>query len=79
AGWTRTSVQYAWAHPEASQEYVLQHAQELDPKVAKAHIDLYVNEFTANLGEEGYGAITTLLSRAAQEGLVPEVDLALLR
>jgi 1,4-dihydroxy-6-naphthoate synthase len=79
AGWTRASVEYAWAHPEASQEYVLQHAQELDPKVAKAHIDLYVNEFTANLGEEGYGAITTLLSRAAQEGLVPEVDLALLR
>jgi 1,4-dihydroxy-6-naphthoate synthase len=62
-----------------SQEYVLSHAQELDPEVAQAHIDLYVNEFTANLGEEGYAAVTALLSRAAQEELVPKVDLAALR
>ncbi|SEN07166.1 1,4-dihydroxy-6-naphthoate synthase [Lihuaxuella thermophila] len=79
AGWVRSSVEYAWAHPEASREYVLHHAQELSPEVAQAHIDLYVNEFTANLGEEGYAAVTALLSRAAQEGLVPEVDLAKLR
>ncbi|MEW9699881.1 1,4-dihydroxy-6-naphthoate synthase [Paenibacillus sp. SI8] len=78
AGWARASVEYAWAHPEASREYVMQHAQEMDPKVAQAHIDLYVNEFTANLGESGYGAVTTLLQRAAQEGLVPQLDYAAL-
>lgn len=77
--WIRASVQYAWAHPEASQEYILSHAQELSPEVIKAHINLYVNEFTANLGEIGYEAITTLLGRAAQEGLVPKVDLTALR
>ncbi|MFM1652846.1 1,4-dihydroxy-6-naphthoate synthase [Brevibacillus sp. B_LB10_24] len=79
AGWTRASVEYAWAHPEASQEYVMCHAQELAPEVAKAHIDLYVNKFTADLGEDGYAAVTGLLDRAAREGLVPEVDLAALR
>jgi 1,4-dihydroxy-6-naphthoate synthase len=79
AGWIRASVEYAWAHPEASREYVLQYAQEMDPEVAQAHIDLYVNEFTANLGEAGYEAVTTLLRRAAQEGLVPKVDLDSLR
>lgn len=79
AGWTRASVEYAWAHPEASREYVLHHAQEMDPEVAKAHINLYVNEFTADLGEEGYAAVTALLTRAAAEGLVPEVDPAALR
>ncbi|HBX22924.1 MAG TPA: 1,4-dihydroxy-6-naphthoate synthase [Desulfotomaculum sp.] len=79
AAWIRASVKYAWAYPHASQEYVLSHAQELSPDVAKAHIDLYVNEFTANLGATGYEAVTTLLSRAAQEGLVPKVDLAALR
>jgi len=78
AGWIRASVEYAWAHPEASREYVMQHAQEMDPKVAQAHIDLYVNEFTANLGDSGYGAITTLLKRAAEEGLVPQLDYAAL-
>jgi 1,4-dihydroxy-6-naphthoate synthase len=79
AGWIRASVEYAWAHPEASREYVMRHAQELSPEVAKAHIALYVNKFTANLGEDGYAAVTALLSRAAQEGLVPVVDLAALR
>jgi 1,4-dihydroxy-6-naphthoate synthase len=74
-GWLRESVKYAWAHPEASQEYVLRHAQELSPEVAKAHIRLYVNEFTLNLGE-GYGAVISLLSRAAQAGLIPDVNLS---
>ena len=77
--WTRASVEYAWANPEASQEYVLSHAQEMSPDVAKAHIDLYVNEFTRNLGDEGYAAIAALLGRAADEGLVPAFDLELLR
>ncbi|GAA3399988.1 1,4-dihydroxy-6-naphthoate synthase [Paenibacillus hodogayensis] len=79
ARWIRDSVEYAWAHPEASRDYVLHHAQELDPTVAQAHIDLYVNEFTADLGEAGYAAVEALLGRAAREGLVPAVDLAALR
>ncbi|WP_144935116.1 1,4-dihydroxy-6-naphthoate synthase [Paenibacillus sp. 32O-W] len=79
AKWTRESVEYAWAHPEASQNYVLSHAQEMDPEVAKAHIDLYVNEFTAELGEDGYAAINALLGRAAEEGLVPKIDPVALR
>ncbi len=73
-GWTRESVKYAWAHPQASQEYVLRHAQELSLEVAKAHINLYVNQFSENLGKTGYKAVTTLLGRASQEGLVPKVD-----
>jgi 1,4-dihydroxy-6-naphthoate synthase len=76
--WIRASVNYAWAHPEASLEYVLSHAQELSPEVAKAHIKLYVNKFSDNLGEIGYEAVSTLLGRASQAGLVPEVDLAAL-
>ncbi|MOA69775.1 1,4-dihydroxy-6-naphtoate synthase [compost metagenome] len=58
---------------------MLDHAQELSPEVAKSHIDLYVNEFTMNLGEDGYAAISALLNRAAAEGLVPAVDPVLLR
>jgi len=79
SGWIRQSVEYAWAHPEASKDYVMAHAQEMDPEVAKAHIELYVNEFTANLGEDGYAAIAALLGRAAKEGLVPAFDMSLLR
>ncbi|WP_373231115.1 1,4-dihydroxy-6-naphthoate synthase [Cohnella sp.] len=79
SNWIRTSVEYAWEHPEISRPYILEHAQEMDPAVAQSHIDLYVNEFTANLGEDGYGAVTTLLQRAMDEDLIPRVDLASLR
>lgn len=79
AGWIRASVEYAWSHPQASREYVMRHAQEMSPEVAQAHIDLYVNEFTADLGDEGYRSIDTLLRRAAHEGLVPEIDWRMLR
>ena len=74
AGTIRASVRQAWADPSASREYVLAHAQEMDPAVAGQHIGLYVNEFTADLGEEGYGAVHALLTRAAAEGLVPPLD-----
>ncbi|MFD8806476.1 1,4-dihydroxy-6-naphthoate synthase [Streptomyces sp. NPDC059597] len=67
----RGSVRAAWDDPEVSRPYVMAHAQEMDPAVADQHIGLYVNEFTADLGEDGYAAIRGLLTRAAAEGLVP--------
>ncbi|MGW0699514.1 1,4-dihydroxy-6-naphthoate synthase [Streptomyces sp. NPDC002867] len=67
----RTSVRMAWDDPDASRPYVLEHAQEMDPAVADQHIGLYVNEFTHNLGDDGYAAVRGLLTRAAAEGLVP--------
>ncbi|MGX5214581.1 1,4-dihydroxy-6-naphthoate synthase [Streptomyces violaceus] len=67
----RTSVRAAWDDPEVSRPYVMEHAQEMDPAVADQHIGLYVNEFTAGLGEDGYAAVRGLLTRAAAEGLVP--------
>ncbi|GAA3740101.1 1,4-dihydroxy-6-naphthoate synthase [Streptomyces tremellae] len=65
------SVRMAWEAPEVSRPYVLEHSQELEPSVAEQHIALYVNEFTAELGDEGYAAIRGLLGRAADAGLVP--------
>lgn len=77
--WIRASLDYAWTNPEASSSYVMEHAQELSADVAKSHIDLYVNSFSRDLGEDGYGAIEALLGRAAEQGLVPEFDMKLLR
>ena len=70
----RISVRMAWDEPEVSRPYVLEHAQEMDPTVADQHIGLYVNEFTADLGDEGYAAVRGLLTRAAAEGLVPPLS-----
>lgn len=67
----RSSLEYAWKHPESSADYVRQHAQEMSPEVCQAHIDLYVNEFSRDLGSTGRLAVHTLLSRAEELGLVP--------
>ncbi|MGP3969466.1 1,4-dihydroxy-6-naphthoate synthase [Streptomyces sp. 6N223] len=74
----RASVRAAWSDPAASRAYVLEHAQEMDPAVARSHIDLYVNDFTAELGQAGHAAVRELLDRAAAEGLVPPVSPAAL-
>ena len=71
--WIRASVRLAWADPSASRAYVLAHAQEMEPAVVDQHIALYVNEFTAELGEEGYRAVDALLGRATEQGLTPPV------
>jgi 1,4-dihydroxy-6-naphthoate synthase len=67
----RASVEYAWAHPRASATYVAEHADEMSPDVQQQHIALYVNEFTRDLGDEGYAAARALLGRAHQAGLTP--------
>lgn len=67
----RGSVEYAWAHPEASRAFVAAHADEMSPDVQRRHIDLYVNDFTRDLGDEGYTAAEALLTRAASAGLTP--------
>lgn len=67
----RQSVEYAWAAPSASRGYVAEHAAEMSPDVQAQHIALYVNEFTRDLGEEGYAAIEALLTRAYAAGLTP--------
>ena len=65
----RRSVESAWADPSASRLFVAEHAQEMDPDVVASHIGLYVNEFSADLGEEGVAAVQALLTRSAQAGV----------
>jgi 1,4-dihydroxy-6-naphthoate synthase len=60
----RESVEAAWRDPAASREWVAANAQELAPEVVQAHIDLYVNEFTRDLGDGGRTAVDALLSRS---------------
>jgi 1,4-dihydroxy-6-naphthoate synthase len=61
-GWLRGSVQYGWEHPQASAVYVAEHADEMSPEVQRQHIALYVNAFTAALGDEGDAAFRALLN-----------------
>lgn len=65
------SVAYAFAHPEASRDYVATHAQEMDPEVRRKHIDLYVNDFSRTLGVAGRAAVRGFLEQGRQRGVIP--------
>lgn len=67
----RRSVEHAFAHPDASREYVRAHAQEMDDAVARQHIGLYVNRHSVDVGDEGERAIRELFHRAARGGIIP--------
>lgn len=58
----RDSVQYAFDHPEASRAYVRAHSQELSDEVCDAHIRLYVNRLSLDVGDEGVRAIARLVA-----------------
>jgi 1,4-dihydroxy-6-naphthoate synthase len=65
------SIAFAFAHPDLTMPYVREHAQEMGPAVIQQHIDLYVNEFSMDIGTEGTDAIETLFSKAQASGLIP--------
>lgn len=66
----RKSVEYAFANPESSMPYVRAHAQEMSEEVMKKHIQLYVNDFSVDLGEVGVNAVKLLFDKAMQSGLI---------
>lgn len=65
----RRSVEYAFANPGASGPFVRQHAQEMSEEVMRQHIDLYVNDYSIDLGAEGRRAVEVLFERAAAAGV----------
>jgi len=67
----RQSVEFAFAHRDASLPYVRAHAQEMSEEVMYKHIDLYVNHYSVELGPDGRRAVALLFEKAAALGLVP--------
>jgi len=65
------SVAYAFEYPDEVMPYVRQHAQEMEEDVMKQHIDLYVNDYTLNLGKKGKTAVNTLFEVAEQQEIIP--------
>ena len=59
----RRSVEFAFAEPSASAEFVRGYAQELSEEVTRRHIELFVNEYSVDLGAEGKKAVCALLER----------------
>jgi 1,4-dihydroxy-6-naphthoate synthase len=69
----RRSVEYAVAHRDASLPFVRQHAQEMSEEVMYKHIDLYVNNYSVDLGSEGRRAIALLFDEGAEAGVIARI------
>jgi 1,4-dihydroxy-6-naphthoate synthase len=66
----KQSVEYSYNNRFESMGYIKEHSQELSDGVIKDHINLYVNDFTIDVGEEGEKAIVELFSRAEDAGIM---------
>jgi 1,4-dihydroxy-6-naphthoate synthase len=69
----RRSVEYAFAHRADSLPFVREHAQEMSEAVIYLHIDLYVNEYSVDLGPDGRRAVELLFDRALASSIIPMV------
>lgn len=70
----RRSIEFAFTNKRVGYEYIRQHAKELDDEVIYRHIDLYVNDFSLDLGEEGRSAINYLLENGHRLGILKKTD-----
>ena len=69
----KQSVQYAFDNPDASKDYVTCYAQEMDEEVMRSHINLYVNQYSVDLGEKGKAAISKMYEVGKALGM-PRVE-----
>jgi len=57
----KQSIEYAFSNYPELNDYIRVHSQEMSEEVMRKHIDLYVNEYSINLGETGINAVKKLL------------------
>ena len=69
----RRSVEHAFAHRTETLPFVRAHAQEMSEEVMYKHIDLYVNEYSVDLGREGRRAVELLFEKSRATGIIPLV------
>jgi 1,4-dihydroxy-6-naphthoate synthase len=69
----RRSVEFAFANPKSGLEFIRSHAQEMSEEVMYKHIELYVNQYSVDLGAEGRKAIQLLFDTALEKGIIPPI------
>lgn len=67
------SIKYAYANETDALEYCKEYAQEMNTEVMKAHIDLYVNQYSLDLGVKGRQTINYMLKKMREIGLLEQI------
>jgi 1,4-dihydroxy-6-naphthoate synthase len=76
-GMIRESLTYAFSHRSEPKAYIKKHSQELSDDVIDQHINLYVNNYTLDIGEDGIRAVEELFRQAEKENILSEPDIPL--
>jgi 1,4-dihydroxy-6-naphthoate synthase len=66
----KNSVLYARANPDASRGYVKRYAQEQSDEIIARHIEMFVNDYTLSLGDDGRNAVSFFLNETKRLGIV---------
>ena len=69
----KSSVEFAFANNQSVMPFVKIHAQEMDENVMQQHINLYVNDFTLDLGNKGKDAIRFLFEKALEAKMIDKM------
>ncbi len=75
----KKSVEYAFANRERTKAYIKANSQEMRDEVSEKHINLYVNDSSLDLGDEGMAAVDELLRRAEEKEIIPRGKDAVVR
>jgi 1,4-dihydroxy-6-naphthoate synthase len=69
----RHSIEFAMNNRGKPLSYVKQYSQELSEEVIAQHINLYVNNYSLDIGKDGERAIRVLIQRAEEAGIIPRI------
>lgn len=75
----RRSLAYAWAQMPQVSQMVIENAREMEEEVMRAHIHLYVNSFTEQLGEQGIQAVRHFEQIAKQQWQVDHAPVSIIQ
>lgn len=68
----KKSIEYAVANRADPMNYIKEHSLELSEDVIRQHVNLYVNNYSIDVGQEGEKAVIELLLRAEEAGIIPK-------
>ena len=68
----RASLRFARAHEAQIMPFIREHAFEMSDAVMRKHIELYVNDYSDDVGSDGIAAVTELFARARAAGILED-------
>jgi 1,4-dihydroxy-6-naphthoate synthase len=66
----RKSIDFAFLNRTEPLAYIKKHSQEMEDEVVAQHINLYVNDYSLDIGDEGIRAVHELFRRAERQGII---------